>query len=105
MGVVPLAGLMFGARSRRRFLKRSRFASGESPATAIEVASVDDLGARVEGLRCSCGSRYRRESAESAGRLRYDGRTLEVWAIACGECRQRRSIYFAVGGDGSGQGK
>ncbi len=97
MGAVPLAGLMLGARSRRRFLNRSRFASGESPATAIEVVSMDDLGARVEGLRCACGSRCRRDSAEWTERLRYDGRTLEVWAVACGECRQRRSIYFAVG--------
>jgi len=105
VGMAPVAGLMFGARSRRRFRKRSRFASGESPATAIEVVSMNDLGARVEGLRCSCGSRYRRESAESADSLRYDGRTLEVWAVACGDCRQRRSIYFAAGGDGSGNGK
>ena len=101
VGVVPLAGLMLGARSRRRFLKRSRFASGESPATAIEVVGADDLGPRLEGLRCSCGSRYRRESAASADSLRYDGRTLEVWAVTCGECRQRRSIYFAVGQDDS----
>ncbi len=105
MGVVPLAGLMFGARSRRRFLKRSRFASGESPATAIEVLSADELGARVEGLRCACGSRYLRESVESAERLRYDGRTLEVRAVTCGKCRQRRSVYFAVGQNDPGNGK
>jgi transglutaminase-like putative cysteine protease len=105
MGVIPVAGLVFGARSRRRFLKRSRFASGESPATAIEVVSMNDLGARVEGLRCVCGSRYRRDAAASSGNLRYDGRALEVWAVACGECRQRRSVYFAIGGDGAGHGR
>lgn len=105
MGVVPLAGLMLGARSRRRFLKRSRFASGESPATAIEVVSRDELGARVEGLRCSCGGRYRRDRAESADSLRYDGRTLEVWAVPCGECRQRRFIYFAAGQNDSAMEK
>jgi transglutaminase-like putative cysteine protease len=105
MSVVTLAGLMFGARSRRRFLPRSRFAAGESPATAIEVVSMNDLGARVEGLRCTCGSHYRRESAKSADSLRYDGRTLQVWSLACGECPQQRSIYFGVGQDDSGNGQ
>jgi hypothetical protein len=101
MGVVSVAGLMFSARSRRRFLKRARFTSGESPATAIEVVSLNDLGGQVEGLRCACGSRYRRESAQSAHSLLYDGRALEVWSVACGECRQQRSVYFAVGGNES----
>jgi transglutaminase-like putative cysteine protease len=105
VSLVPLAGVMFAARSRRRFLTRSRFAPGESPATAIEVVSVDDLRARVEELRCSCGSRYRRESAESTDSLRYDGRALEVWAAACGGCPQRRSIYFAVGQKDAGNGR
>src|SRR5262249_54232715 len=108
LSVVPLAGLAFGVRSlakRRRFRQRSRFASGESPATAIEAAAGEDLGARVEGLRCACGARYRQGSAAAANGVKYDGRTLLVWAVTCEECRQRRSVFFAVGGDAAGDGK
>jgi transglutaminase-like putative cysteine protease len=102
MGIPLIAGLAFGVRSlgrlskRRRIQRRYRFASGESAATAIEAASSDDLGARVEGLRCSCGTRYRRGSAEPADNVNYDGRTLAVWAVECAECRQRRPVFFAV---------
>ena len=98
-----LAGLVLGVRSlgrlskRRRVQDRYRFEPGESAATAIEVASAAWASARVEGLRCSCGARYRRGSAEPAGSVIYGGRTLAVWAVACGDCQQRRSVFFAVG--------
>jgi len=105
LGIPALAGFVIGLRSlgriskRRRFQKRNRLGPGEGAATAIAAASTDDLGARVEELRCSCGSRYQRGSAEPADSVSYDGRTLEIWAVECGECRERRSIFFAVRGE------
>lgn len=102
ISIPALVGLVFAVRSigriskRRRFQKRNRLGPGEGAATAIAAAATDDLGARVEELRCSCGARYRRESAGQSDSVTYDGRTLAIWAVECGACRERRSIFFAV---------
>src|SRR5262249_53307985 len=105
IGIPALAGLGFAVRSlgrlskRRRFQRRSRLAPGEGAATALPAAATDDLGARAQGLRRPCGTRYRQGSAAQADSVTYDGRTLAIWAVECGECHERRSIFFAVRGE------
>jgi hypothetical protein len=102
ISIPALVGLVFAVRSlgriskRRRFQKRNRLGPGEGAATAIAASATDDLGLRVEELRCACGTRYRRESAAQSDSVTYDGRTLAIWAVECGACRERRSIFFAV---------
>ncbi len=102
ISIPALAGFVFALRSlgrvskRRRLQKHNRLAPGEGAATAIPAASTDDLGTRVEELRCACGARYQRGSAQQSDSVSYDGRTLAIWAVECGACRARRSIFFAM---------
>jgi transglutaminase-like putative cysteine protease len=104
LGIGAAIGLFVGARAswrwrRRRALRgRSRFAAGEVAATAIDLASEDDLDARVATLKCPCGRRYQTGRADEDQRVRYQDRALLVRTAQCEACSQRRAIFFTVSG-------
>ncbi|HQR38599.1 MAG TPA: DUF3857 domain-containing transglutaminase family protein [Blastocatellia bacterium] len=70
---------------------------GDSPATAIDVATEDDRRGLLATIKCRCGTLY----SSGLGTPReqtmvYDGRTITLITLTCSACNLQRDLYVAA---------
>jgi hypothetical protein len=98
------AGLFFGVRRlhrghRKRILRRRYEAqAGETAATAVPIASLDDkaVSAAVARVRCGCGGRLARSSDASTETSRLGEQEVQSTRFVCDRCGRARPIYFRL---------
>jgi transglutaminase-like putative cysteine protease len=97
LGAGGVWALRFTRSRRRRNALRARhaFASGEAPATAIEIRSEAEIARIVAGLSCACGARYAAAPDDGNERVTYGERTLLAHRARCPACGKTRSVFFS----------
>jgi hypothetical protein len=83
---------------KRAFTRRLSLASGEAPATALPVPSLDELQRRALKSKCACGARPGGVEELEMGQLRLGTRAITSTRIACASCGQTRSLFFEIQG-------
>jgi hypothetical protein len=78
---------------RRKLDRRLRALPGGSAATAIAVASFDEIDEEVRRRRCPCGGRH---DVHGEGAETDNGRSLRIVQVECRFCERRSRIYFDV---------
>jgi hypothetical protein len=99
-------GLYFGVRRiyrghRKRKLRRHfEPTAGETAATAIALATLDDESVSTAGarLRCTCGGRMARPSHSPLETSRLGELEVQSARFLCDRCGRARPIYFRLGG-------
>jgi transglutaminase-like putative cysteine protease len=100
---VPIAVFMVAVRIRRgrstarsrEFRRASQARQGEAPAEAISISSEQELGSRIQSMRCDCGKRFSdSESPAQKAALKFDGRRLVLVMLKC-NCGKSQDLYFA----------
>jgi transglutaminase-like putative cysteine protease len=84
--------------SRRRpattMTARPLFAPGEAPASALAVATHDDIASHLAEIRCRCGAAH--PADHEVQRAMYDERELTIVTRQCGSCGTEQSLYFTA---------
>lgn len=81
-------------RRRARPVARIAFAPGESPASALAIARLDDVDLHLAELACSCGAT--RYSPAEIQRALYAEREMAIVTRRCGNCGKEQSVYFTA---------
>jgi hypothetical protein len=92
---VPLAFRLPRIMKKRAFTRRLVLSGGEAPATAIPVASLDDLRSHLARSRCECGAPPAADEPELA-QLRLGDRKITSARLVCPSCGEARKVYYEV---------
>jgi transglutaminase-like putative cysteine protease len=99
VAVVVVAGFgvraIPGVRRRRAFRRSALPLTGETPATALRVDAVEDIGRLLEGRSCGCGGKAGLQEGERHSVL-YEGRRMWVVVGRCAGCGRERTIYVTA---------
>jgi hypothetical protein len=100
VGLTLFVGVPFAFRvprimKKRAFTRRLVLSGGEAPATAIPVASLDDLRRHLARSRCACGAPPTAAEPELA-ELRLGDRKITSARVVCASCGEARKVYYEV---------
>ena len=90
--VATFVGICLMLATRRR--PALVFSPGEAPASALRVARVEEIDARLAELACACGAT--RYASQDVQRARYAERDLTIVTRHCGTCGKEQSVYFTA---------
>lgn len=84
------------ARRRRAFLRQARLDEGDSPATALRLATRSALEEAVRMRACRCGARAGLAIVEE-GSATYDRKPVMIFTLRCPACEAESYLYAFVG--------
>lgn len=70
------------------------FAPGEAPASALAIATHDDIASHLAEIRCRCGAAH--PAGHEVQRAKYGERDLTIVTRQCGSCGTEQSLYFTA---------
>jgi transglutaminase-like putative cysteine protease len=95
---VPFAFRLPRVMKKRAFTRRLALSGGEAPATALPVASLDELRRRLRRSRCACGASAREGDEPELGQVRLGERRITSARLVCASCGETRRLYYEVAG-------
>jgi transglutaminase-like putative cysteine protease len=95
LALVMAGGSIRAASRRRGWAKKSKASQGETPATAVPVATRAAAEEALARGRCACGAPASGGAAEWTP-LRFADRDVLAGRVSCAGCGEPRVRYFAV---------